>query len=82
MSDDTKKDLETIKAGVLALMESAKPPKAKKGDIHPDFKAHALKQEAVADEHIPQMINAGVRLIGGLFVDLRRIADSIEEKNS
>jgi hypothetical protein len=80
---DVKKDLAIIQTGILAIADAAKQPKQakEKGEKGPDFHAMRAKQEAVMDEHMPAMIEAGIHLVGGLFVNLQRIADALEDQH-
>jgi hypothetical protein len=98
---DVQKDLDTIKAGVLALVATAIPTKAppadddeprkpekgnKKSKNHvadqiAAMQAEAAAQEQLMNEHLPKVIEAGFRLIGGIFINMQRIADAIEDQH-
>jgi hypothetical protein len=101
---DVKKDLDTIKAGVMQLIavgeakklrvpaddDERKPEKGEKGnkksknhvaDQIAAIQAEAAEMEQLMNEQVPAMIEAGFRLIGGIFVNLQRIADAIEDQH-
>lgn len=56
-----EKDLETVKAGVLAGL------------------APSNKRPPPSDKEMAAMFDAGFRIVGGVFRNLQRIADSLEE---
>jgi hypothetical protein len=86
---DVEKDLDTIGAYIIALMEASNTPKQPKGKekgkekFATSFEAMEAKQQRlneVMEEHTPKVIDAAIRVVGGLFVNLQRIADSIEDQ--